>query len=362
MINLLYLFLPGILILGVITSYTDIKYGKIRNNWIKFALIYALLMNISIIGYYYLTRQPLNIYYIIELITNFIIAAIIGFLIWNYGLWTAGDGKLFIAYAALIPLSVYAHNYLKYFPSFIVLINTFLPISIYLFVKLMVKSSLKQKKEVLSLIFNPKQLLSSAVSLFAVHWGIKYLFLLMDLNEGFFLRIIITIIVFSLLQKIFKKNTTIIMFIIFSLRLLIDKDVYSVGFLMEFSWLLVIWILFKSFVVELGSNFFTDKVRINDLEPGMIVYDNIVKDKYTYKKERKKESSKEEQEVLFKVRPEGITEEEIEKIKKLDKKKRLFFRTLNIQKTVPFAPFMFLGTALTIIAKGNILILIQNLI
>ena len=49
-----------------------------------------------------------------------------------------------------------------------------------------------------------------------------------------------------------------------------------------------------------------------------------------------------------------LTEEDIEKIQNLYKKGKIKFKTIKIAKTVPFAPFMFLGVLLTYILQGNI--------
>ena len=37
------LLLPVIIILGIVTSYQDIKFGKIKNKWISLALIYSFM-------------------------------------------------------------------------------------------------------------------------------------------------------------------------------------------------------------------------------------------------------------------------------------------------------------------------------
>ena len=53
---------------------------------------------------------------------------------------------------------------------------------------------------------------------------------------------------------------------------------------------------------------------------------------------------------------EGITQKQIDKIKKLG------FNKIRVSQTIPFAPFIFLGVILTLLAKGNILIVVKNLL
>ena len=53
---------------------------------------------------------------------------------------------------------------------------------------------------------------------------------------------------------------------------------------------------------------------------------------------------------------EGLTKKQINVIKKIG------FKTIRISQTIPFAPFIFLGVLITIIVKGNILILVKNII
>ena len=52
-------FLPMIIFLGIVTSYDDIKTGKIRNKWIAFALAFSAVMNIILFLTNYATSYAL---------------------------------------------------------------------------------------------------------------------------------------------------------------------------------------------------------------------------------------------------------------------------------------------------------------
>jgi len=96
--KILLVFLPMILFLGAVTSYEDIKQGKIRNKWILIAFAYALLANILI--FWVLANSPAQaprLAYFIELGITVAISLLLGFIMWWIGLWTAGDAKLFAA-------------------------------------------------------------------------------------------------------------------------------------------------------------------------------------------------------------------------------------------------------------------------
>jgi len=356
-IKILLYFLPGIVLLGILTSYEDIKFGKIRNKYIIFGLAYAIITYCLLITIYSLNNIPINTFYLVEVLTNTLIALLIGFVIWHIGFWTAGDAKLFLAYAALVPLSVYTYGYVKYFPSITLLINMFVPVSLFLFLLVIFKTSFKQKKESLISILTPKRLGSALVALFAIFWIIKIIFSLINL-ESYFLMLILSLILFFSLKRFFKKKFVAIAIIISVLRLIIDRSVYSIEFVKQFLVLFIIWIILRSFILNLGSKYFIKDIKITDLKEGMIPIGAI----YEEKEKKKKVNISSKKEPLFKAIPEGLREEEVKKIKNLYFNKKLQGDTIKIKQTVPFATFIFLGVILTILCKGNSITFIRNII
>lgn len=127
------LFLIPLFIIGSICTFTDIKYGKIRNKWIKIgltwtALIYLYLIFLNVSNF----NQEKNLYYILEMLVNGLIAFGVGYSLWQFKLWSAGDAKLFMVFAFLTPLKFYSDYYMDYFPSFVLLLNTFFLIILFL--------------------------------------------------------------------------------------------------------------------------------------------------------------------------------------------------------------------------------------
>lgn len=143
-----FVFLPIILFVGVITSYEDFKDSKIRNRWVLFGLAYSFVV--------YLTSWFLQRFFPENIVSlnfgdevfsyllwnfdkwsiNLVISVSIAYILWHYKIWAAGDAKLFITYAALIPMGQYSKVYFNYyFASYLLLLSIFIPATIYIFLK-----------------------------------------------------------------------------------------------------------------------------------------------------------------------------------------------------------------------------------
>jgi hypothetical protein len=137
-----YLFLPALFFIGLVTAYQDFKEGKIRNKWIVLGLIWGLgiyfllLIWALVVPYLYqIFSKPFTFVlpsYIFKVFINSTIALIVGYLLWYFDLWSAGDAKLFFIFSLLLPLKYYWRTALPYFPSFVLLVNTFLPALLFL--------------------------------------------------------------------------------------------------------------------------------------------------------------------------------------------------------------------------------------
>jgi len=358
-------FLPAIMILGIATSYTDIKKGKVKNKHLIFALIYGLIAYSILI---LINLGEVRIGYLIELIIMSILSLIIGFVIWHVGLWTAGDAKLFFTYSFLLPLSVYKYGYMPYFASTNILINTFVPMFLFLFIILLFKTNLKQKLFFLKKSFKPKQIFPLAVFLFAFGWLINLLFFFVKIPPDYFLMIFILFLLITIFEKITSLSMFKIIIAIGILRFFFDTSIYSITFLKGFLFILLLFIILRFFVISMGFYFFTREVDIKLLKKGMIPAEILYEEKDKYKKQDiifysflnyLTEKTK-KRKYLFEPTSEGLTEKEVKKLKKLEKK--LGFEHLKIQQTIPFAPYMFFGVLLTIISQGNAFIFLRLLI
>jgi hypothetical protein len=371
-------FLPMILFLGVITSYEDLKFGKIRNKWIILALAYTFIVNVLLFIYYGF-NGGLNTQYYLELLTNLIFSIIIGFGFWYYGVWSAGDGKLFIAFASLIPLSTYTLTYYKWVPSLTLLINIF-QISLIFMIFLMIKNFKKTDitiKELIKEIFNLKRLRISILSLFTIYWIIKLIIAVVGITSPL-LTLIITFLTIPYFQKVLGKQMNLMMVLIMILRLIFDTSIYSMDFLKNFLLITLLWhfirMFFQGALKKLSMETFTKKMSFNKIKEGMILSEFIEKKKLSKKEvnDLKKEKDMDiikkgdyyyikrlkgffNQNNYIDEESEGITKEQLKEIKNIG------FKDVRVSKAMPFAILIFIGVLITILVKGNLLILIKNL-
>ena len=132
---------------------------------------------------------------------------------------------------------------------------------------------------------------------------------------------------------------------------------------------------FTGGISELGRELFSKERNVKDLKPGMLLGELIEKKEKITKEELKALKKQENIEIIknkksyyikkpktgfelnkfINEEAEGLTKEQIEKIRGIGIIK------IKVAQTIPFAPLMFLGIILTLIAKGNLLILVKTL-
>ena len=377
MAGMIWIFLPGILLLGLVSSYTDIRYGKIRNKHIMWSFGYAALA--YIVSFYF---GLMDISMLGFVFSNLIFAVFAGFFIWYFGIWTAGDGKLFIAYALIIPLSSYRFGYEKYMPSFALLANIFiiavLLMAILLLSKLRIKEAAQSLFEVVKQILSPLQVLFSMISIFAVLW-VSDIFLSFLGIKSYPIRILFTMSAMIIVEEKLREKGLLIMIALSILRIVFDKSVYSFRFLYSFLFVLGVWMIIRSALRGALSKFaykyFTKKIKTNDLRPGMVLSDAIQKRKGLSNIEKQALKSQSDTSIIEKdgyhlvKKPKSIADfdsfvdEESEGLTPYDIKKirDSGFNEIKVSQTIPFAPLIFAGVLASILAKGNILIVLLNL-
>jgi hypothetical protein len=342
---MIYWFLPAILLFAFITSYEDIKEGKIKNKWIILSLIYAFLVYAV-----FFFMNKIDIDYIAKILLTIIISGILGFIFWLSKIWSAADGKLFLAYSALIPLAEYSNNYVPYFPSSLLLINTFAPFFLFASFKLIFLENFSEKLKCLKRI-KYSELLMAFLNVFLMMGLSKVMMSLIGVNN-FIVNFVFMAVLFIAFGKLLNKIW--ILGILCLARIIWDYNhLFSIRIINEIYSMLLMIILFL--IMKLGSHFFTKTVRINELRPGMILADKICKKGKDYIKieEDKIISDNKKMQVLSLESPaEGLTLDDVRKIKNLFKNKRLRFSVVKINQTIPFAPFMAFGVILTLLTKG----------
>lgn len=345
---LVYWFLPMIVFLGIITSYEDIKFGKIRNKWVVIGIGYGILVNLNL---FFLNKISLD--YIIGFSANAMAALAAGFAIWLLNLWTAGDAKLFFAYSTLVPI------YKPYSYSFFIayLSNTFIPLSIIFLFYILFGYSNKKKLFYLKKTFDLKTILGLMPFIFGFSWIIGMLFGIAGFGRNIALSFGLVFILYYIFDTVLKIKVLYIGLLLSLARLIFDKSVYSLQFIGQFLLLIFLFLLVRMLILPIGSRYLSIETKINDLKKGMVPAETIVKINGRYVKRikgfslmgymRRNEIGK----PLFKDLARGLSDRDISKLKSLQKK--MAFKTLRVQTTVPFAPFLFLGALLTIVFQGS---------
>jgi hypothetical protein len=101
------------------------------------------------------------------------------------------------------------------------------------------------------------------------------------------------------------------------------------------------------------SNVFSREIEVDKLKQGMVLSEFIQQDGNNYLKKVKSAFYADN---FLDEESEGLTQEQIEKIKSTDIKK------IRVSQMISFAPFIFIGVLITLIAKGNIIIFVLKII
>jgi len=356
----LWFFLPMIIFLGIVTSYGDWKHGKIKNEWIKLALMYAILVMFGLVTFLFLTNN-LIFSYVQDYIINIIISLLVGFFLWYLGIWSAGDGKLFFAYAALLPLSVYSNGYVPLFPSISLLINMFVPVSLVLIAKMLIKSTKELKLVAIKKVFNTEKLIMIVTSLFGISLLIRVFLSITGILLDGLTRMALTFIFYAVVGKLAGRRMKVVSIALVAVALVFGYNyVLSAEFLARFSIIFVVFIFLRYFVRELSSDFFSASLGIDNLRVGMFPAEIVYKHGKEYKKLGPSSptiKTVKKNDIIFNSK--RLSRNDIDKLRKLKSKG---IKTLKVYQTTHFAWWMFLGVLLTIIFQGNILIVVKAFI
>ena len=251
-------FLPIILLIGCITSYEDIKISKIKNKWILIGLIYSLLVYLFTWILYGLGgRNSYLIWNFDKWCINLIISSLVAYFLWHFKMWAAGDAKLFICYAALIPIGQYSRAYLNYyFASFLLLLSIFIPATVFLFFRSMVyfirRFNFGEVRDKILKLFKERLIKFNKIDMGKILLGFFVFFLFFRIARQEFQNLIdktlpnqnilmlVSLLVFKPLSNFFKKNSK---FMIIACVILVGY----IGLKSIYAW--------QEFVLEIGNIF-----------------------------------------------------------------------------------------------------------
>ncbi len=329
-----------ICLVGFIVSYTDLKKGIIKNNIVFPAMAAAFFLNF------------LNGFSFSEFFLNGILAFLLGFLLWLSGLWSAGDSKLFLAFALLFPLPFFSTASL--FPAFTILVNSFVPAFLLLIGLVLFKTTSSQKIDALKQTFKPALVLSVAIFLFSFYWILSIFLPLLPIRLDFFTLAILLFVLVSCVEFLLPKKS-IYFFSAIALLFLFLKapEILTIEFISFFLLFLFFVLILLFFVLRLGITCFGKPVYISKLKPGMVLLETVVlRSGKLFKKKPLFPSfvnifGEIKEKPFIESGPKGLDKKDIALLKKAVKEKKPSFDFVLVQETLPFAPIIFAGTILS---------------
>jgi hypothetical protein len=370
-----------ILALGLVISYEDIRFGKIRNLWIIRGLIAGSALHGLFIVFYNLLPGNLSVdlSYIQLVILNTAIAFFCSILMWKMKVWSAGDSKLFTLFAFLLPLNYYANSFINYFPAMNLLINIFAVSFIAVLIKVItaiVKSVCAGEfklRELLSSV--PKQTATVAYSflrafpsflvVFAIFNAIFFIVHLLqsatDIPEiSFIINVGTLIFMFTVMSKISAyvtgfvekhpiSHAAILIFIPITVYFIISRTPEA-GTQLQSSAKIILIFMVVIGAIRKGLDFYlriadVNKITVNELEPGMVLSNKTI---HSLPKEVLTET-------FF---MDGLSREFLATIKD----SMANDQEVEIVSTIPFAPLAYLGLLMTMLTQQSAIRLIANLL
>ena len=334
-----------ICLLGLATSFTDLREGLIPNKFVFPAIAAAFILNF------------LNGFEFVPFLVNGFLAFLLGFLLWLASLWSAGDAKLFLAFALLVPFSFYSTASL--FPAFTILVNSFVPIFILLLALVATKTSTKQKILALKQAFEPKMVASVAVYFFSFYWLLEISLPFLPIQLDFFTMALILFALVSAVEFLLPKKSLYFFGLLSPFLLFLRLEAaLTLEFALFFVSFMVAILLLMFFVLRLGFSCFGKLVKIGELREGMALLEIPVLRKGKVEKKNPvlpsfvNIFSEIKEKPFIEARPKGLEKKDIAKLKKATCEGKLSFKSILVQETLPFAPLIFIGTILSFFTTG----------
>jgi hypothetical protein len=378
-------FLAVLGIIGAIVSYDDIKFKRVRNKFILAGFLSGSFGYLLLLAYALISHR-IKIVYFTDLSINVLISWSIALLIWYCGFWAAGDAKLFMLFSFLFPLEFYGNNHgpLYFFPSFILLVNTFIFVLAFVFIEVFFRiaelavSCLSRrdecignlKKKIVDLKARAMQLTVNkgefakiilaffsfflAMNIFMMHLeyvkneAIRNFPVLKALKDFSFL---IFILIFRPLRKFLGKvRMKILCFIAAFLAVYTVAIVvfYSKAYMSQLARMFInftgimLFVFLAARAIEMYIEYKEElSMDTKDVSPGL---------KLTSESAGKMNAYFKEQGIREKFYSDGLTSQQAQLLKEASLKKPELAQ-VSIYKSFPLAPFIFLGVIVTAVKK-----------
>ncbi|MFC1754972.1 prepilin peptidase [Thermoproteota archaeon] len=348
-----FLFLPVIICLGILVAIDDMKRGKIPNKYIIAAFGISIIFNTLL----FMNNQIFTSH-LFFLGLNVLFAGIIGFTLWYFNLWGAGDAKLLTAFVALIPLHTLRFVIDKNFPLIDIAVNVFLPACLFLVVLALIKSDMKSKKQLLKESFMPKDIMISLIGIFSVSWLTRYILTELSIYSRF-LNLAAVMLGIYLLRRVLKDEYLNVALAVAVFRIALDRFIFTSSFLKSYAFLAVFY--FTMILITKLTTLYTRPVKITDLKEGMVPtpYQELTMVSKVKGSDRPRVwKSKAPGNIL----KQGLNKQALKWFHGIYYSGELRTHHLLVQETISFAPAIFLGVLLTVLLRGNIILFLKAII
>jgi hypothetical protein len=269
-------------------------------------------------------------------------------------MWGAGDAKLFVTYALLVPISTYNNN--TPLPQTDLIINTIIPLFVYLIFFALLKSNKKHKIDAIKKTLRPRNLLFSLLVVFSLSWVTGTALTLLGIQSNYLLSLVAILTLSRILGQTLKEKTAYLFLAMAAARIALNThQIISETFLMRFLILTLGYIITSAFIRNVGE-LYKDHIHVTQLKEGDIIADTITRDG---RKVIEKNIS--ENMILLKADGGPADRDTVRKISSLYKTNKLKFNKIMIRQKIRTAPFMFLGTMITLVCGSNIITFIRNI-
>ncbi len=309
-------------------SYTDIKKGIIQNKLTLPLFMIGLVGNLAVHGREIAMELSLSV--------GLIFSA--GYIFWRIGGWSAGDAKEFLFLAALLPRypedlrGIFNPVLTSYYPFIItVFFNTFLAIFPFILIwGIYLSFSTSSQRLLLEPIRKWREAAAHALILSA----------LLSLTQLLRIHPLFVIVLLAASYKLKQQlkigiSLLIMGWFLYSTGKTLELTAYYATTILAILLLRLLW----NSITVIRTEGLTENIKVTELEEGMILSEEI----YTGKDKIHKWAR-------------GLNTEEIEKIKSMSDKGEIG-EELKIKRAAPFAPVIFIGLMISLIAGDMVVML-----
>jgi len=358
-----WIFLSMVVLISSIISYDDWKRNIIKNKFLLILILATVMYNFYLFIFQH--EVFLSTYF-----WSLIGSLVIGFFLWEFGFWPAGDSKMFIV------LSFVLFSFLPPAENIVLLdflVNSFVPLFLFSFFHVLFKSSKRDLTNAMKSSFNLHRILTIALIFIGLAWFLSLPFSIIGFQQNLLISLAILFLIMEALERYFPFKLEVAFVLLAIARIIIDyKNVLTLNFLFENVLIIFVFVFFRFFILELSFKTNTYSVKISKLKIGMRPAEGIMKTKergkikyikmkliqfseYDILKHRSKK-------FIHSISDEGLTENDIKLLNNLASKNKLESNSLLIHVTIPFAIFILAGFVFTAIFNTSFLSYIIMLI